>query len=134
MTHLPRRRRVRLVWLMLAALLLQQVAFAAHACDMRFGAVQDPIATGVASGGECEHRSDAVADDDAHPVDALCLKHCAPDRAAQADAAIAKLPLLLPPVALPVAAMRAPPARMHAQPTLPGESPPPSLRFCSLLI
>jgi hypothetical protein len=134
MRHLSRRHRVRLIWLSLAALLLQQVALAAHACDLGFALSE---ASSPASS-LCEHRDDAVTADvdsvDAHAVDVLCLKHCAPDRAAQADQVSAKLALLLPPVALPVMAMRQPPAMMRLQPTLPGGTPPLTLQFCTLLI
>jgi hypothetical protein len=133
MSHLPRRRRVRLVWLTLIALLLQQVALAAHACDMRVALPQEAVATSHL----CDRDAAAVtalAAAEEHAIDALCLKHCSPDRAAQADQAGAKLAMLLPPVALPVVAMRQPPATMHPQPTLPGDTPPPTLRFCTLLI
>jgi len=121
-----RHRRARLVWLTLFALLLQQFALAAHACEIGFAA------SGMAAPDTHCARD---AGHDPAPADPLCAKHCTPDRVTNADTVSAKLPpMLLPPDDFRLAAvssMRTP----HAWPTAAhAAGPPPSLRFRVLLI
>lgn len=124
-----RRHRLRLVWLLLASLLLQQVALAAHACGPAFALVPGD---GAAATEHCAGTPPPAAE---HGDDALCQQHCDPERAATSDPAPASFPPLPPAQALPVVALHAP----AAAGLLPRHSPaavdpPPTLRFCSLLI
>lgn len=122
-----RRHRLHVAFVAIVCLLFQQAAVAAYACTM-------PAAqrTAAAMAEDCASMGMKVAQD----TPALCAKHCAPDQAIAADqAASSVVPLVLAPLefaptfdlprtrSAPVA--NAPPDR---------SSPPPRLRYCSLLI
>jgi hypothetical protein len=120
---LPRRHRVRLAWLTLFALLLQQMALVAHACT------PDAAATAPVAAHACDPSPPPVDD-------LLCAKHCAPDLATAGDPVMAKLPML-PPAAValqPLAVLSRPDAGIAAAVPPAGLGPPPALQYCSLLI
>ena len=130
---MPRRRqrRARQVWLTLFALLLQQFALAAHACEVTFAPV-------IASTDATAADSHCARAEDSHhgpsASDPVCAKHCLPDRATN-DLAGAKLPpMLLPSESFPLAT--APSGRIpQAWPVAAtAAGPPPALRFRVLLI
>jgi hypothetical protein len=123
----PRRRRlqIRLSWLMLVALLFQQVAVAAHACDVL------PAATGDYAALEPHPCEPAPQPAD----DALCAKHCSPDRAASAEPIPAKAPLWLAAApTLSLVALQPLPACCAQATGLADAGPPPTLRYTRLLI
>ncbi|HEY8587014.1 MAG TPA: hypothetical protein VIL60_09850 [Rhodanobacter sp.] len=129
----PRRR---LVWLVTAMLLWQQVAVAAYACVVPVStpAVATPVQTSsmMAMGDDCEHMKAVSADP-------LCSKHCQPDHATQVEARVTSVPLsalaALPPAPLSVATMLPPSNRALARlDRLIAPPPTPRLLFCSLLI
>jgi hypothetical protein len=122
-----RRKRfaVRVVLTVLLAFLLQHAALAAYACPLD----QTPVKV-EASMPDCA----SMAQMD---PPALCVKHCNPDDSTTVGGRIAQVP----PVALPLVRFdlaRTPPSSASMQhyesvPVLRAD-PPPTLRFCSLLI
>ncbi len=130
---LRHRRRVRLAWLTLFALLLQQFALAAHACERGFEppAAADSAADG---GSHREHCRSAPTPSDAD-AGLLCDRHCSPDEliAASDGAGPAVAPALLPPCSMPPASDQCPQAIVPGAPDA-AVDPPPMLRFCTLLI
>lgn len=120
-----RRRRVRLVWLTLAVLLLQQLALAAHACVLMLATAV--VTTSQADPHPCEP--------DPLPGDALCAEHCSPVRAAAAEPAPVTLPLWLPaPPSAPLVALRPPPTAFPHAPGQATAGPPPIPSGIRLLI
>ena len=131
--RLSRRRRALLAGVVMCCLLFQQLAMAAYVCTLP----AKPVVVGM-----MEHcagmgmDSGAQAPTHASP-DPRCDEHCAGHATAAPDARVPMVPpLMLPP---------APPAQLgtvaHApdQAALPDSTlfppdPPPTLRFCSLLI
>lgn len=134
--RLHRVTRRRLVWLVTAMLLWQQMALAAYAC------VAPVPAAGVATtvpASSTMAMSDACERLPAAPVDPLCSKHCQPDHATQVEARVTSVPLnalaALPPTPLSIATMLPPSDRVLARLDRLLASPPaPRLLFCSLLI
>jgi hypothetical protein len=119
-----RRRRLRLAWLTLLALLFQQVALASYVCPN----AETPTQTVSMAG--CEGME--MPDPDAP---ALCHQHCVRDHVTSPDLKAPQLPMLaLPP--LHFAMVLLPPVEaLHYQdvPTCRSD-PPPAQRFCSLQI
>jgi len=134
--RLPRlSRRRRLLWagVVLFCLLFQQLAMAAYVCTLpaapapTVAMMDDCAAMGMGSPGPS----------DGHPVDPRCTEHCASHVPATPDA---KTPVI-PPLLLPADFADVAKAVSHASPREPlpnpelyPPDPPPSLRFCSLLI
>jgi hypothetical protein len=134
--HLSHRRRILWIGTVLFCLLFQQLAMASYVCTLPTisadtGLTGDCAAMGMAS--SAPHASKQV-----HPSsDPRCTEHCSNNVTSAPDARVPMVPpLLLPP---------APPALLgtiaHAPElvTLPDLAlrcldPPPTLRFCSLLI
>lgn len=134
--HLQKDTRRRLVWLVTAMLLWQQVTVAAFAC-----VVPLPIADSMSQphpvamlmmGDGCEQMLEVQAAP-------LCSKHCQPDHATQAEARTFSVPMsvltALPPTPLSIVAITPPSNRTQARldRLLAGPSTP-RLVFCSLLI
>jgi hypothetical protein len=133
-TFHPRLRR-RLTWLVILALLWQQVALAAYAC----GAPPEHATTAVSvskSVGMDDSCMAGMAQAPSKPP--LCQAHCQPDHTTQPDARagtvppglFAALPAALPSLRMVQITTKAPERleRLRAPP------PPVSLLFCSLLI
>lgn len=127
--RLGRMRRSRLsVRLMLAlvlALLCQHAAIAAYACPV------DPVSIEV-----METMPDCSGMAEPDPV-ALCEKHCNPDESAFAGPLSASVPpAVLPPLRFGLARALPDGLAAHACSRVPftRSDPPPTLRFCSLLI
>jgi hypothetical protein len=121
-----RRPRLRLTLLVLLALVLQQAAFAAHACSV---SEMPPHPVEMA---ECEGMDMPEPD-----AGGLCELHCSRDHATNPDL---KAPQV-PPLGLPlqrftrVAALLPPADAEHYEDVPPCRSdPPPAQRFCSLQI
>lgn len=127
--RLATRRRFRLVFVVIACLLFQQVALAAYACPLVLvsAPAEAPAMTGHCAGTGMPPQADPSP---------LCAKHCAPDMPAPADHAAPSVPAL----ALPapsfevVLATRAACAAPLAETAFARSDPPPRLRFCTLLI
>lgn len=122
-----RRKRfaIRIVLAVLLSFLLQHAALAAYACPLD----QTPAKVEASM-------PDCASMEQMDPP-AVCVKHCNPDDSTTADARIAQVPPLgLPLVRFELA--RTPPSSASMQhyesvPVLRAD-PPPTLRFCSLLI
>ena len=121
----PARRRLRVAIVLVASLLFQQVAVAAHACDREFA---PPV---MPPGMEhCVAMAPAAS-----PSLQLCEKHCAPDLSVTSDASALAVPVMaLPPAFFPVLAQPASQATVRLQVPIARSDPPPRLRYCSLLI
>lgn len=122
-----RRARARLSILLIAALLFQQVAVAAYACEQVEGG--PPAPSGLA---DCAQMDMAPV---AEQASALCEKHCLPDLSVSPDMAAPSVPALLSPASF--ALVLNAPARQRidsGEPPTGRADPPPRLRFCSLLI
>jgi len=131
--HFTRRRRVFLTAMVVFCLLFQQLAMAAYVCTLP---ISHPVAAMTTHCADMGMNGSDKAATHSSP-DPRCDEHCASHVTATPDARVPMVPpLLLPPE---------PPALVgtiaHApeQASLPDVSlfppdPPPSLRFCSLLI
>lgn len=111
--------------MVLLSLLYQQAALAAYACSM-----DRAPAAGAAMAAHCAGMQPPPGPDN----QALCEKHCSPDRSTLAEHLVLSVP------ALTVAPIRFP-AASPAPASAPGDEiafarsdPPPRLRYCSLLI
>ena len=132
--RLSRRRRALSIGLVMFCLLFQQLAMAAYVCTL-----PAQQAT-MAMTGACADMAMAAPTSHApstHSVDPRCAEHCADHTSATPDARVPTLPPLLLPADWPAltATMTDRPERV----ALPDASllrpePPPSLRFCTLLI
>lgn len=114
-------------------LLFQQLAMAAYVCDLP----NLPAATVMT--GPCADMAMASPPHDApaHGADPRCAEHCADHSSTAPDARLPQLPPLLLPAAWPTltATLADRPERtVLPDPSLLRPDPPPSLRFCSLLI
>lgn len=121
------RYRLRIVFVVIACLLFQQLALAAYACPLN---QLPPEMAAMAE--HCAEMGMQQAEDNP----ALCAKHCAPDISTPADQAKVSVPALaLPPLEFAPVLMT-PVSRVAVQANTPIErsDPPPRLRFCSLLI
>lgn len=124
--RLPRRLRFRIALLLMGCLAFQQMAAAAYACTVS----QMSVAT-MPGMTDCK--------DMAMPVPqppTLCEKHCHPDASTLTDAKL----LHVPPLALPALgfatswSIPANSVQHYRDVPVYRSDPPPTLRFCSLLI
>jgi hypothetical protein len=129
-THGSRRtrrlRRITAAWVTLALLLVQQVALAAYVCP-----IAAPPAEPAPMMADCEHE----APDPAAPT--LCHEHCLRDHLATPDLKVLKVPpLAFQAVEIALAEAPQPGAAGALYQNVPicQSDPPPTLRFCSLLI
>ncbi|MFA6230460.1 MAG: hypothetical protein WC617_09830 [Rhodanobacter sp.] len=126
------RTRRRLIWLVTLLLLWQQVALAGSVCSSPVPAAAAMVVPAAMT------RADSMGTMPMHAHDPLCAEHCAQGASAQPDARVPNvpssmlqaLPLLSPAVHRLVGNV----ALLEAGALLPAETPPPRLRFCSLLI
>nr|WP_063574146.1 hypothetical protein [Luteibacter rhizovicinus] len=133
--RLSRRRRALSIGLVMFCLLFQQLAMAAYVCTLP----TQPTAMVMAGG--CADMAMAAAPTShapsMHSADPRCAEHCADHTSAVPDARVPTLPPLLLPADWPVltATLSDCPERVALpDPTLLRPEPPPSLRFCTLLI
>jgi hypothetical protein len=127
----PARRRFRVAIVLVASLLFQQVAVAAHACDREFAPPVMPPGMEHCAG---MAMAPAIAPA-ASPSLQLCEKHCVPDLSVTSDASALAVPVMaLPPAFFPVLAQPASQATLRLQVPIARSDPPPRLRYCSLLI
>ncbi|MFZ0870530.1 MAG: hypothetical protein WAM90_07355 [Rhodanobacter sp.] len=133
--HISRRRRVLWTGIVLFCLLFQQLAMAAYACTLPTAATNvvmtgDCAATGMSSKAKPptpHHQS----------TDPRCTEHCSGNTASAHDANLPTVPPLLLASASPT--LLGTLAQASDQVALPNTAlhrpdPPPTLRFCSLLI
>lgn len=126
------RTRRRLIWLVTLLLLWQQVVLAGSVCSSPVPAAAAMVVPAAMT------RADSMGTMPMHAHDPLCAEHCAQGASAQPDARVpnvpssmlSALPLLSPAVHRLVGNV----ALLEAGALLPAETPPPRLRFCSLLI
>lgn len=133
--RLSRRRRALSIGLVMFCLLFQQLAMAAYVCTLP----SQPAAMVMAGG--CADMAMAAAPASHAPstqhADPRCTEHCADHTSAMPDARVPTLPPLLLPADWPAltATMTDRPERVALpDPSLLRPDPPPSLRFCTLLI
>jgi hypothetical protein len=122
-----RRPRQRFAWLVLLALLLQQVAMVAYACPLT--GMPAPPQTAMPG---CERMA---TPDPESP--ALCDMHCHGDRTTTPELRVAQVPATaLPPPRFDFAASLLPPvtAQYYQDVATCRSDPPPAERFCSLQI
>lgn len=119
-----RRFMARCALVLLLSLLFQQAALAAYLCPVE----QEPPAATM-SMAHCEEMPPAAGTP-------LCTKHCNPDTPTTPDIRVGHVPpLLLPPLRFASAELLViPESRVCASVPLVRSDPPPTLRFCSLLI
>lgn len=131
--RLSRRRRTLLAGMAIFCLLFQQLAMAAYVCTLP----AEPVVAGV-----MEHcagmgmESGDQAPRHASP-DPRCDEHCAGHASAAPDARVPVVPPLILPPASPAelgTVAHAPERASLPDATLLPPDPPPTLRFCSLLI
>lgn len=132
--RLSRRRRLLWVSVTLFCLLFQQLAMAAYVCTLPSSTTGTTHA--VASMEDCAAMSRGASTP--YPAsDPRCAEHCASHVPATPDARSPAVPPLLLPsdVAVVTQAIMPAPARTTLpDPALYPPDPPPTLRFCSLLI
>lgn len=131
--YISRRRRVLWTGVALFCLLFQQLAMAAYICTLPsastdIGMMGHCTSMGMGSAPSATHQ---------HGMDPLCAQHCASVTASTHDASVPLVPPLLLTAASP--AMLGTIATPVDHPALPNPAlrrsdPPPTLRFCSLLI
>lgn len=115
-------------------LLFQQLAMAAYVCTL------PTQSAAMAMTGDCAEMGMAAPASHApgtHAVDPRCTEHCADHTSAVPDARVPTLPPLLLPTDWPAltATLSDCPERVALpDPSLLRPDPPPSLRFCTLLI
>lgn len=118
---------------MLFCLLFQQLAMAAYVCTLPAAP-----AAAVAAMDDCAAMGMGAADPSRHhQTDPRCIEHCASHVPATPEARVPAVPpLLLPPEFAAIARLvaQASPREPLPNPELYPPDPPPSLRFCSLLI
>ena len=131
--RLSRRRRVLVAGIVMFCLLFQQLAMAAYVCTLPAG---QAVAAMTRHCADMHMDSSGRAPAHSNP-DPRCDEHCASHVSATPDARVP----MVPPLALPPAPPALPGtiADVPEQAVLPDASrfppePPPSLRFCSLLI
>jgi hypothetical protein len=132
--HISRRRRVLWTGVVLFCLLFQQLAMAAYACTLPTKPADivmtgDCAAMGMTSGAKSSipHQS----------PDARCAEHCAGSATSSPDVRLPSVPPLLLPLASPMllgTVAHAPDQAALPDVALLRPEPPPTLRFCSLLI
>ncbi len=133
--HISRRRRVLWTGIVLFCLLFQQLAMAAYACT----SLTAP--TNIVMTGDCADMgsSSTTITPAAHHVNAdpRCAEHCAGNAMSAHDASLPTIPPLL--LASLSPALLGTSAQAPHQVALPNMAlhrpePPPTLRFCTLLI
>lgn len=133
--HISRRRRVLWTGIVLFCLLFQQLAMAAYVCTL------PTVPTNVVMTGDCAAMDvgSKATTPSSHQLsaDPRCAEHCAGSAASVHDASLPTVPPLLlasvSPTLLGTIA-RAPDQVALPDPALHRPEPPPTLRFCSLLI
>jgi len=120
------RRRSRISWLVLFALLFQQLALSAYACTLTTTPSAPVVAMANCTGMPMK----------APPASSLCDKHCHPDNATVSPLlSVTVPPLGLPP---PVFDLVSHPLSVadqrYVDVPISRSDPPPLLRFCSLQI
>jgi hypothetical protein len=132
--RLSRRRRALSIGLVMFCLLFQQLAMAAYVCTLPTASAAMAI-TGACAGMAMPAPTSQAAS--AHGTDPRCAEHCADHTSAVPDARVPALPPLLLPADWPAltATLSDCPERVALpDPSLLRPEPPPSLRFCTLLI
>lgn len=131
--HLGRRRRALWAGVVLFCLLFQQLAMAAYVCTLP-AKPADVVMTGDCADMGMTSANHSLAHQSADP---RCVEHCADHAVSTHDA---RLPMVLP-LLLPAASpmLLGAVAHVSVQQPLPDPAlfrpdPPPTLRFCSLLI
>ncbi|TPG05900.1 hypothetical protein EAH75_03115 [Rhodanobacter glycinis] len=133
--HLSRRRRVLWTGIVLFCLLFQQLAMAAYVCTLPTASI-DIVMTGDCA---AMGMSSAMKTPASHhaSTDPRCAEHCASNTASAHDA---RLPTVPPLPLAPASPMllgtltQAPDQVALPNTALHRPDPPPTLRFCSLLI
>jgi hypothetical protein len=132
--YLSRRQRALWVGVVLFCLLFQQLAMAAYVCTL------PSIPAGMTMTGDCAamHRESMAKATPSHQgSDARCTEHCAGNATSSHDVRLPAVPPLLLPALSPVllgTITHAPERAALPDPALLRPEPPPTLRFCSLLI
>ncbi|MET3651234.1 hypothetical protein [Dyella japonica] len=132
--HISRRRRVLWTGVVLFCLLFQQLAMAAYVCTLPTRPADTVMTGDCASMGMT---AAAKASFQHQNPDARCAEHCAGDAASAHDVRLPSVPALLLPPASPTlmgTIMHAPDQAPLPDVALHRPEPPPTLRFCSLLI
>jgi hypothetical protein len=132
--RLSRRRRALSIGLVMFCLLFQQLAMAAYVCTLPTQSVAMVMTGACAEMGMAAPASHAPS---THAADPRCTEHCADHTSAVPDARVPTLPPLLLPTDWPAltATLSDSPERVALpDPSLLRPDPPPSLRFCTLLI
>jgi hypothetical protein len=133
--HISRRRRVLWTGIALFCLLFQQLAMAAYACTLSTASA-NVVLTGDCAAMGMDSKSEVPPSH--HPsTDPRCAEHCAGSAVSSHDASLPTVPPLQLPSALPN--LLGTVAHASDQVVLPNTAlhrpdPPPTLRFCSLLI
>lgn len=132
--HISRRRRVLWTGIVLFCLLFQQLAMAAYVCTLPTKPADtmmtgDCATMGMTSSakGSFQHQS----------MDARCAEHCAGNATSAHDVRLPAVPPLLLPLASPTllgTIVHAPDQAVLPDIALHPPEPPPTLRFCTLLI
>lgn len=127
MAGFRQRRRTRVSWLVVFALLFQQLTLSAYACTLT-----TPPPEAVATSNVCSGMAMPATAVQSSP---LCAKHCAPERATTSP----PLSVTVPPLALPPPSfdlLSNPPTIIDRRydVSICRSDPPPLLRFCSLQI
>ncbi|KLD66202.1 hypothetical protein [Dyella japonica] len=132
--HISRRRRLLWTGVVLFCLLFQQLAMAAYVCTLPSKPADtvmtgDCAAMGMGSAGKTslQHQS----------PDARCAEHCAGSATSAHDLRLPDVPPLLLPMVSPTllgTIAHAPEQARLPDAALLHPDPPPTLRFCSLLI
>lgn len=124
---LLRRRRIagRVAWVVLLSLLFQYVAVAAYACPVMNAPVQ-----------AVESMPDCLTMEKQDPP-VLCEQHCEPDDSTTPDIRVAQVPpVVLAPARFDLVRSLPPACSLEHYRSVPALAvdPPPTVRFCSLLI
>jgi hypothetical protein len=131
--HISRRRRLLLAVTVLFCLLFQQVVMAAYVCTL-------PVtsAMGVGRMADCAEMGMGAKTHAGDPTDPRCTEHCANHVPTTANTQAPTVPPLLLPselAAVTHAWLQSPAQHAHLpNPEFYPPDPPPTLRFCTLLI
>ncbi|GHA86902.1 hypothetical protein [Cognatilysobacter bugurensis] len=120
-----RRMALRIAVALLFTLLFQHAAIAAYACPLM--GVPTPVEAAMPDCGGMETMDAPV----------LCEQHCNPDNSTTPDVRVAQpTPVLLPPLRFELTRTLASASSLQLYESVPvlWADPPPTLRFCSLLI
>lgn len=133
--HMPRTKRLSLLWLVALLFLWQQAALAASPCPM-------PSAQSMSTASASTMQSDCMQDGQAQAHAAMCAQHCVQGSVVQSDSRSSKVPSKVPGSLLPAPAPAMPTVASlsRTQPSfaaasrLRADRVPFRLLFCSLLI